>query len=175
MRAPTAPALLLLAVALTGCTGAADDRAVPAPTVDPRTPAGGPGPAPSGTVEVPADDVWAFAQLVPAADVVVTSAVRRPDPADLPSYRLAATASRAAADDLCAQLGGGTPTQASALVPEQLAGWGLTEAPEGELTTCASADPIVLSVQREVLVAGADGGADGGVTLWLSAYDTPTG
>ena len=53
--------------------------------------------------------------------------------------------------------------------PCRPAGWGLTEDPAGALGTCREADPVVPSVQRDVLVAEVDGSAG----VWVSSFETP--
>ena len=166
-----AAAALVLAGAVAGC---GEQDAPPEPpsgagrTITPQVTPSGPGPAPDAVTGVAADEVWGLAQLVPPADLVVTSAARRPDAADLPTYLLVGTTTVEGAADLCAQLGDLVPVP-DGLSDADRAGWGLAEDPAGDLGTCRAADPVVPSVQRDVLVAEADGGA----TVWLSTYETP--
>lgn len=158
--------VLLLVAVLPGCSVAPTPAPAAGTTVVPQQPAL-PGPAPAVAADVAPDEVWGLAQLVPPADLVVGSAVRRPDADDLASYLLVGTTSPEGARTLCDQLGGLVGT--TALDGDQRASWGLDADPAGTLGTCSGPDPVVPSVQREVLVVEADGTA----TVRLSTYDTP--
>ncbi len=163
-------AAVTVGLLLAGCAG--DDPAPSAarPTLTPDVEPVGPGPAPEGTTAVAPEEVWGLAQLVPPDDLVVTSSVRRPDPADLPSYLLVGSTGPDGVSALCEQLAQPEPAPVDALDSDQRAGWGLAEDPAGGLSVCAGPDPVVPSVQRELLVAQEGGQA----TVWLSAYDTPS-
>lgn len=167
----TAAALALVGLALAACTTAGSTAGAgpgAGRTITPAVPSLGPGPAPAAVTPVPAVEVWGLAQLVPPAGLTVTSAVRRPDAAGMASYLLVGTTTTTGAASLCEQLGGLEPAP-DGLGDADRAGWGLTEDPAGALGTCRAADPVVPSVQREVLVAEVDGSAG----VWVSSFETP--
>lgn len=173
MSTPRPAALVVAAVIAAGLPLAACGQETP-PLVTGRTTTpddvlAGPGPAPEAVVDAPADEVWGLAQLVPPDDLAVTSSVRRPDADGLASYLLVGTTTPDGAAALCDQVGGLVPVPADGLAGTDLDGWGLAQAPAGELGTCGAPEPVVPSVLRDVLAAT----ADGTTTVWVSAYDTP--
>ena len=163
-------AAVVLAVALLA-TGCSQDTQAPAAgrTTTPQAVIIGPAPAPAVIVDAPVDEVWGLAQLVPPDGFAVSSSLRRPDPDGLPSYLLVGSTTAEGAAMLCDQLGGLVPVPPGELPEADLPGWGLTAPPEGELGRCSAPEPVVPSLQRDVLVAVT--GAT--VTVWVSAYDTP--
>lgn len=173
-RPGAALALLVVVLVVPGCGQEADGRpsdatdgeAAPRVTESYDTD----DPAPPSQVPAPADEGWALAQLDPPVPATVLTSVRRPDPANLPPYRLSVSTTVAAADAVCEPAGGRLPVGPGGLGDDELAGWGLQDEPAGTLSTCADVVPgTVFGVQREVLVAEQADGA----TVYLSAFGAP--
>jgi hypothetical protein len=123
----------------------------------------------TGDVVDTAAQAWELAGLTPPEGAETVSALARPTEGDLPSYLVVLTTTPERARQLCEQLGGRLPVGSLGLSDIELTGWALESEPPGDVGVCQASKPGDYDVQRDVLLAEADGAA----TVWLSTYRLP--